>query len=153
MRLFSAPMCSCFHRRQCKSRRLRANAQLSALLYSRSCVRVAVTEWSWLALADQFVHHVGAAISKYRDSCKVYRDTYRVKSNAIHRCIDESCRDWLLITSYWRSWQVKLMRATQKWRTMFLAKSTWAEVSAVSCRHCLMIQRSSSIGLKAHEPK
>ena len=25
-----------------------------------------------------------AAISKYRDSCKVYRDTYRVKSIAIH---------------------------------------------------------------------
>ena len=47
--LFSPPTCAS----QCKLHRLRANARLSALLYSRSCVRVAVTEWSRLALADQ----------------------------------------------------------------------------------------------------
>ena len=29
---------------------------------------------------------------KNRESCKLYRDTNRVTSIAIHRCIDESCR-------------------------------------------------------------
>ena len=50
VRLFSAPTCAS----QCKLRRLRANAQLSALLYSRSCACVTVMEWS--RLTDQFVH-------------------------------------------------------------------------------------------------
>ena len=92
--LFSPPTCAS----QCKLRRLRANARLSALLYSRSCVRVTVTEWSRLALADsEYVNIVAnyAAISKYNDSCKVYRDTNRVKSIVIlQRCIDESCRHY-----------------------------------------------------------
>ena len=80
MLLFSPPTCAS----QCKLRRLRANARLSALLYSRSCERVAVTVVAVstgrpvCASRQPWTY---AEISKYIDSCKVNRDTYRVKSS------------------------------------------------------------------------
>ena len=84
VRLFSAPMCSCFHHQ-----RVRHNANYVAYAQMPGCPQLRTCRGHGVVA----VSTGRPVISKYRDSCKVYRDTYRMKSIAIYRCIDEVYRD------------------------------------------------------------